>query len=615
MKVINNIKKFFRAEGINIINAYIYLNGILIPSNDKLQESILKKKKLEGYYHAISKNRGFIIELSKSELKKFKRRIGCYRNILFAFIPLIDEYYRYSELTKVIDRINATKKIEEIFGDILKEICILTKASIGAVTAYDKENNMIVAIGPGYKVKEEEINYFQFRLTEPSAAYKAMETKKTYWTNDAPKDPYFIKKFVDYFKVKRVCCTPVFINDELFGFIYLARFHGMPGFTKYEISHLDYISRHIGSLLKTLLTSKELLRKTDIFLNLEKANRAIVAEINLEETFKLIVNICIKLFDADAASLMVLDEKKTGFFIKAFAGLSEEYAQKQFIPYDKAIEFHNKEGYKPYYYFEDIIKFKFGDPQLIEKEKLKSVATAVLMKNKQPHGFLNIYYKRIKKLKDEDFEVLKLFALEASIAIRNAELYADKEGIIDSIIVMLSQLEAEKDFYTSSHSERVATLALKIAKEANINDEEELRVLKIASLLHDFGKIAIDKSILYKPSALNNEEWQEIKKHPIIAKNSIEKVKGLYKVAQCIYHHHERYDGKGYPLSLKGEEIPLCSRILCIADAIESMLSNRPYRKAMKLNEVMEELIKEKGKQFDPELVDISLKLLQQMDR
>jgi len=514
-------------------------------------------------------------------------------------------------LIKVIAKINLANEIDEIFGDIVQEICKLMKANIGAVTAYDKETNMVVAIGPGYKVSQEEISYFQFKLIEQSAAYKAMQTKKTYWTNDAPEDPYFIKKFVDYFNVKRVSCTPIFINNEIFGFIYLARFNRMPGFSYYEISHLDYIAAHIGSLLKSLSISKELTKKTEILFNLEKANRAIIAELNLEEVFNLIVNICAKLFNADAVSLMLLNEGRTGYIIKSSVGLTEEYVQKQFIPYEKVAEFIKKQNYKSCYYFDEIIKYKFGDPVLIEKERIKSVASAILTLNKEAHGILNIYYKKIKKLKEEDLEILKLFASEAILAIRNAELIADKERIIDSIILMLSQLEAEKDFYTSSHSERVAKLALQIAEEAKLK-KEEFKILEIASLLHDFGKIAIDKSILFKPSALNNEEWNEIKKHPVIAKNSIEKVKGLYKTAQCIYHHHERYDGKGYPLGLKGEEIPKCSRILCIADAIESMLSNCPYRKAMQLNEIKEELIKEKGKQFDPELVDIALNILEQ---
>jgi len=117
---------------------------------------------------------------------------------------------------------------------------------------------------------------------------------------------------------------------------------------------------------------------------------------------------------------------------------------------------------------------------------------------------------------------------------------------------------------------------------------------------------------LNKPARLSPEELQLVKQHPTIAAEIIQHIKGLEEVAKIVRHHHERWDGKGYPDGLSGEEIPLGARILCIADAFEAMTSNRPYRKAMSISEAVSELINNAGEQFDPNLVQIFLEILKE---
>lgn len=180
---------------------------------------------------------------------------------------------------------------------------------------------------------------------------------------------------------------------------------------------------------------------------------------------------------------------------------------------------------------------------------------------------------------------------------------------IEAIQVLVKTLEA-KDKYTKEHSLNVAKYAVLIARNLRLS-EEEIKIIEIAGYLHDLGKIGIDENILKKPGKLTSEEYEHVKKHPLITVEILEPIEEFREIIKFVKHHHERYDGTGYPDRLKGEEIPIGARILALADAYDAMLSDRPYRKARKKDEVINELKHEKGKQFDPKLVEKFLKVIQ----
>jgi HD-GYP domain-containing protein (c-di-GMP phosphodiesterase class II) len=152
-------------------------------------------------------------------------------------------------------------------------------------------------------------------------------------------------------------------------------------------------------------------------------------------------------------------------------------------------------------------------------------------------------------------------------------------------------------------------MSLKIAVQlgCSIKDRESL---KIAGVLHDVGKIAVPDSILLKAGKLTSEEYMIIKNHPTIGENILRPVVLLEKERRIIQCHHERWDGKGYPLGLSGTEIPYLARILAVADSFDAMTSDRPYHPAMPLQKAIEELVKNKNTQFDPDIVDAFIKIL-----
>ncbi|WP_070104626.1 HD domain-containing phosphohydrolase [Thermotoga profunda] len=176
--------------------------------------------------------------------------------------------------------------------------------------------------------------------------------------------------------------------------------------------------------------------------------------------------------------------------------------------------------------------------------------------------------------------------------------------INDVLITILNYHEP----YTAVHSTRSSDYAVKIAQNLFLNDEAIARVYW-ASLIHDIGKIAIPREILCKSSKLSPEEFEAIKIHPVVAADLLEKA-GLRDIAKIVRHHHERFDGNGYPDGLKAEQIPIESRIIAVVDAYDAMISDRPYRKAMSSEKAIEELKANAGSQFDPLIVEIFIELL-----
>jgi len=185
-----------------------------------------------------------------------------------------------------------------------------------------------------------------------------------------------------------------------------------------------------------------------------------------------------------------------------------------------------------------------------------------------------------------------------------------QRNYLETVMALAQAVEA-KDPGIKNHLERAIKYATLIGNRFNLN-KEDMDALKFGAVLHDIGKIGVNGSVLFKPERLTPEEFAIIKKHPEMGIEIIKGVEFLKRVEPIILHHHERYDGKGYPGGLKGEEIPLLARIVSVVDAYEAMTSDRLYKKAKSKQEAMEELKKEKGRQFDPKVVDVFLDILEE---
>ncbi|MDB5297807.1 MAG: domain/GAF domain/HD domain protein [Phycisphaerales bacterium] len=230
-----------------------------------------------------------------------------------------------------------------------------------------------------------------------------------------------------------------------------------------------------------------------------------------------------------------------------------------------------------------------------------------LMRQDAVLGVLFALDKEEGEFDSVDAKLLTSIANESAVYLENATLYDDVHGLMMGLLHALTSAVDAKDAYTCGHSERVALLSRHLAQLAGLPAPEVERVY-MAGLLHDVGKIGVPEAVLQKPGRLTPEEFDHMKRHPEVGARILADVKQLQAVIPGVLHHHERYDGKGYPHGLAGDRIPLMGRIICLADCFDAMTSNRTYRKALPVEVALTEIRRCGGTQFDPALAEAFLR-------
>lgn len=253
----------------------------------------------------------------------------------------------------------------------------------------------------------------------------------------------------------------------------------------------------------------------------------------------------------------------------------------------------------------------------VEKEILRQ-GKEMIFNNRLIYPFMftdvlgAIYIKRETKTKDFDAAEKKWFLSlceEVSLGLKIFNLHQEQQKIMLSYIKYLSKFLNQYVPTSYLHTKAISRLVKAMAKVMKLS-EMEIKSLEYAAMLHDAGKIQLPSKLLKKQKPLTDEEFKLIAKHPRGGVELIKNLEILKPAIPIILHHHERYDGKGYPSKLKKDKIPLASRILAVLDTFDAMYFGRPYRQRRPMPEIVEEFKKQKGKQFDPKIVDIFLKIL-----
>jgi putative nucleotidyltransferase with HDIG domain len=234
----------------------------------------------------------------------------------------------------------------------------------------------------------------------------------------------------------------------------------------------------------------------------------------------------------------------------------------------------------------------------------KSLICVPLVASQKTIGVLEVLNKLDGSNFDEsDIHVVVPVATIAAMAIENTRLHQTILDAYKNTIVTLAGAIDAKDPYTRGHSQRVMELTM-LAGSSLLLSAEEMETLEYAAILHDIGKIVVDGQILNKPDTLTPSEWNIIREHPAIGANLLNKIPFLEKASKVVLHHHERYDGTGYPDGLKGEDIPMGARLIAVADAFDTMTTDRSYRSALNIDYAISELKSGAGTQFCPVAVE-----------
>ncbi|MDA3937288.1 MAG: HD domain-containing protein [Actinomycetota bacterium] len=254
-----------------------------------------------------------------------------------------------------------------------------------------------------------------------------------------------------------------------------------------------------------------------------------------------------------------------------------------------------------------------GDDEQVEVDPMTGALAALcvpLMSSEGTIGSITVGSKDAEfRFNSDDVRLLSTIANHMTIAIGNIELFISLQEAYLATVRSLAAAVDAKDPFTRGHSDRVAQFATLIAEHMGLSHDQRI-ALEMAAYLHDIGKIGIKEEILLKPGRLTDDEMGQMRHHPLIGANILKPVAFPWPITPVVRHHHEHYNGAGYPAGLQGEEIPLLARILTAADAFEAMIADRPYRKGRTEGEAVEELERCAGTHFDPRVVEVFVEAL-----
>jgi putative nucleotidyltransferase with HDIG domain len=341
-------------------------------------------------------------------------------------------------------------------------------------------------------------------------------------------------------------------------------------------------------------------RRLTVLLEITKA---VNGEVELEGLMMTLAEKAAAAVGGERGAVFLFDEDTDELWSIAATGESEEIR----FPADRGVAGHVARTGESL-----IVHDAYADPRFNVDVDRKTgyrtrdiICSPILETDGECIGVVEVLNKADGAFDEDDMDFLEALSSQAAAAIRNARLFEERKRMFDSLIDVLGDSIESRDPYTAGHSREVMRYSVGIAEEMGL-DEDEVEVIKYAALLHDYGKIGIPDEILGKPNDLTDDEFETIKQHVVYSREILGKIafeKKLRAVPEIAGSHHERLAGGGYPDGLSGEEIPLGSRIIAVADAFQAMTTDRPYRRARTPADAVSDLKVGIGVDYDGDVV------------
>ena len=418
-------------------------------------------------------------------------------------------------------------------------------------------------------------------------------------------DDALFSQFREYIEqgTHSVMCVPLDVHGQLLGAILVSS--SVPGrrYRDEDLALLSTIATSVGQAVHNAQLFEKGERQIAELSLINELGKALNSTLDLDAVLHYIVDMISSIVEAERGSLMLFDPESQTLRIAVCKGMERQYADDIQFTLGEGVAGRVAQSKVPL-----ILRDTRSDPRYVDKgedRKALTLICAPIVNKDQVLGVLNCERSlgEHRPFSKEDLNLLTTLASHAGIAIDNARIYGQMIGVYFETIRSLANALEAKDPYTHGHSRRVAKDSVRIAAEMRL-PRKKIENLRHAALLHDIGKIGIRDAILFKPGRLTDDEFAQIRQHPALGAGMVEPIEFLKDVSDVIRHHHERWDGKGFPDGLAGEDIPLGARIVCIADAFDAMTSTRPYREGMSIPVAVEELLRCRGSQFDPAIVD-----------
>jgi HD-GYP domain-containing protein (c-di-GMP phosphodiesterase class II) len=402
------------------------------------------------------------------------------------------------------------------------------------------------------------------------------------------------------------------VQNQVMGAVFIARTRNYPPFSDEEIaviremvSHAALVVSHIRLFDESLDMAVVMAKRIDIILALDEINKAISSSLSHEKIIETAIQSIeriiqcelVTVFGEEKGELVITGTHSSGITVPAVlqAGALLKGRALTRTAFDKV-----KSSYIPYLSRTNRLPPFDSELALAGIESLLAIP---LISKDMAKGVLMLGNIRGGQFVREDAFAIEKIASQMAVALENARLYEEMRSLFINTVASLANAIDAKSPWTKGHSERVMHFSATIAKEMGLDDVLIERV-RLGGLLHDIGKIGIIEALLEKPTTLDEDEFPPMRLHPEKGVAILAPINQLQDVLPGILHHHERYDGTGYPRRLKGKEIPQEARIITVADAFDAMVSVRPYKKGYSISDAMAELRKHAGSQFDPVVVE-----------
>ncbi|GAB4283063.1 MAG: hypothetical protein Kow0029_28940 [Candidatus Rifleibacteriota bacterium] len=375
---------------------------------------------------------------------------------------------------------------------------------------------------------------------------------------------------------------------------------------------LPILASQAAASLESAILYERMFKRLLVLSNVFILGKEIVTNIDLQSLVDKFLSIARDGTDSEVACIYLFREKDESPY---FTQVQSSEGVASFAPdsdqgYTELIKYVRSE--EKHQLITNLAESKFAETETIKVAgcKLRDTIVLPLKPRDKLLGVIQVANKKGNlNYRPEDLDLLKILGSQIAFVIQNADLFHNlQRAYIDTLAALTSAIDA-KDSYTRGHSERVTDLSMRLGRELGI-ERTEIEKIKLGGLLHDIGKIGIPEGILNKPGRLNDEEFAVIKSHPELGIRILGKVEFLAGVVPIIKHHHERFDGKGYPDGLAGENIPLLARIVSVVDTYDAMTTDRPYRKALTTEEALKEINHCSGTQFDPGVASVFIRMI-----
>ncbi|TLN17653.1 GAF domain-containing protein, partial [bacterium] len=416
--------------------------------------------------------------------------------------------------------------------------------------------------------------------------------------------------------LQALACVPLIAQEQTLGTLAIGR---SSAFSEDEFHILETIADIVASAIQRANLFDQTERRLRQVQSLRTIDMAITADMNLRVTLHIILDQVMVQLRVDAADILLFQPNTQTLEYTAGLGFRSRTVPQQAYHLGDEIAGRVAQERRTLSVLNFLEKdAAFSRSAFMAEEGMLSYFGVPMVAKGQLMGVLEIFHRSTLNPEYEWLQLMEALSVQAAIAINNAELFeqlqlSNQELVqaYDTTLEGWARALELRDRETEGHSRRVTALTVRLAKRMGFSDAQLVHVRR-GALLHDIGKMGIPDGILFKPGLLDEKEWEIMRMHPTYAYQLLAPIAYLQSALEIPYSHHERWDGTGYPLRLKGEEIPLAARIFAVVDVWDALISDRPYQQAWEAQKIRDYLQELAGKQLDARVVKAFLEMLDQ---